>query len=204
MNWDELGDVTDSLLKSNWIRAGLVAFLVAVPILIGWAYQSLTAYPDEIVIATGLPGGQFRLLGDNLAREIGNTLEVNVKTIPTAGSLENLSLLRAGKADFALYQTWSAEIISEFDEDSVREAGLTSQDQRVGSVQFVANMYSQPAHFIVRNDAGIKDPADLAGKTVSLGLRRSGDYAMSLVLLDHFGLSEEVVDAILSLLHSNL
>ena len=120
---------------------------------------------------------------------------MKVNTVPTNGSLENLALLRAGKADFGLYQTWSAEIISEFDEDFLREAGFTSQEQGVGSVQFVANMYSQPAHFIVRQDAGITSPADLGGKTVSLGLRRSGDYAMSLVLLDHFGLTEAAINA---------
>ena len=182
-------------MKRNWIKAGLIAFLVAVPILIGWAYQRLTAYPDEIIVATGPPGGQFRLLGDNLAREIENRLQVKVNTVPTDGSLENLALLRAGKADFALYQTWSAEIISEFDEDSLREAGVTSQEQGVGSVRFIANMYSQPAHFIVRQDAGITSPADLEGKTVSLGLRSSGDYAMSLVLLDHFGVTVAAIDA---------
>ncbi|MEE8121048.1 MAG: TAXI family TRAP transporter solute-binding subunit, partial [Anaerolineales bacterium] len=182
-------------MKTNWIKAGLVAFLVAVPILIGWAYQRITAYPDEIIIATGSPGGQFRLLGDNLAREIENRLQVKVITVPTDGSLKNLALLRAGKADFALYQTWSAEIISEFDEDPLREAGVTSQEQGVGSVRFIANMYSQPAHFIVRRDAGITSPADLGGKTVSLGLKPSGDYAMSLVLLDHFGLTEAAINA---------
>jgi hypothetical protein len=182
-------------MKTNWIKAGLVAFLVAVPILIGWAYQRITAYPDEITIATGSPGGQFRLLGDNLAREIENRLEVKVNTVPTDGSLENLALLRSGKADFALYQTWSAEIISEFDEDSLREAGFTLQEQDVGNVRFVANMYSQPAHFIVRQDAGITRPTDLGGKTVSLGLRPSGDYAMSLVLLDYFGLTEAAINA---------
>ena len=182
-------------MKTNWIKAGLIAFLVAVPILIGWAYQRLTAYPDEIIIATGSPGGQFRLLGDNLAREIEDRLKVKVNTVPTDGSLENLALLRSGKADFALYQTWSAEIISEFDEDSLREAGFTLQEQDVGNVRFVANMYSQPAHFIVRQEAGITRPTDLGGKTVSLGLRPSGDYAMSLVLLDYFGLTEAAINA---------
>ncbi len=182
-------------MNRNWIKAGIIAFLIAVPVLIGWAYQRLTAYPDEITIATGTPGGQFRLLGDNLAREIEIRLQLKVNTVPTDGSLENLALLRAGKVDFALYQTWSAEIISEFDEDSLSEAGVTSQEQSVGSVRFIANMYSQPAHFIVRQDAGITSPADLAGKTVSLGLRPSGDYAMSLVLLDHFGLTVAAINA---------
>ena len=122
-------------MKTNWIKAGLVAFLVAVPILIGWAYQRITAYPDEIIIATGSPGGQFRLLGDNLAREIENRLQVKVITVPTDGSLENLALLQAGKADFGLYQTWTVEIVSEFDAGFLREAGITPQDGAAARVE---------------------------------------------------------------------
>jgi len=176
------------MISKKWIKLTWILALILLPVLIGWVYRAATAYPDEITIATGPPGGQFRSLSQILVREIENKLNVKVTTVPTEGSLENLSLLRAAKVDFALYQTWSAEIIGGIEPDCLGA-------QRMCDVQFVANMYSQPAHFIVRQQAGITGPADLQGKAVSLGLRSSGDYAMSLVLLDHFGLSEADFDA---------
>ena len=87
----------------NWIKAGVVAFLVAIPILIGWAYQKFTAYPDEITIATGLPAGRYQAVGRSLAGEIERRLGVKVSLIGTDGSLENLSLLEAGQVDFGLF-----------------------------------------------------------------------------------------------------
>ncbi len=177
----------------NWIKAGVVAFFVAIPILIGWAYQKFTAYPDEITIATGRPGGRYQAVGRSLAGEIERRLGVKVSLIGTDGSLENLSLLEAGQVDFGLYQTWTVETVSEFEPDLLDEAGFAPDGRDTTAVEFVANLYSQPAHFIVRRDAGIGNPADLEGKIVNLGLRRGGDYPMSLLLLDHFGLEKNAI-----------
>jgi len=62
-------------------------------------------------------------------------------------------------------------------------------------ISFVANLDTQPVNLIVRRDAGIHSPADLRGKTVNLGVMRAGTYAMSLVLLKHFGLTKDSVRA---------
>ena len=177
------------MIRKKWIKLTWVLALVLLPVLLGWVYQVVTAYPDEITMATGPPGGQFRVLSQSLAKEIENKPNVKVNTIATDGSLKNLSLLQSGEADFGLYQTWTVEILSEFD------AGPLPPDGTAARVDFVANVYSQPAHFIVRRDAGISCAADLAGKTINLGLRASGDYAMSLVLLNHFGLTEAAINA---------
>ncbi len=180
-------------MNRNWIKAGIIAFLVAVPVLIGWAYQRLTAYPDEITIATGPPAGRYQPLGQSLAREIERRLDVKVSLLETDGSLENLSLLEAGQVDFGLYQTWTVEIVGEFEPHLVDEAGFSPDRRDSRGVEFVGNLYSQPAHFIVRRDAAIRNPADLEGKVVNLGLKRGGDYAMSLLLLDHFELDRNAM-----------
>ncbi len=182
------------MMNTNWIKAGLIAFFVAVPILIGWAYQILTAYPDEITIATGPPAGRYHPLGQRLAKEIERRLDVKVNLLETDGSLENLSLLEAGQVDFGLYQTWTVEIVGEFEPHLLDEAGFSPDRRNSAGVEFVANLYSQPAHFIVHRDAGIRNPADLEGKIVNLGLKQGGDYATSLLLLDHFDLDRNAMN----------
>ncbi|MFQ5927351.1 MAG: TAXI family TRAP transporter solute-binding subunit [Terriglobia bacterium] len=182
-------------MGNKWVRRAVVVFLILLPLIIAGVYRKLTALPKEITIATGAPGGVYRPLSENLAGEIEEKLKVKVHTVPTNGSLENFLLLQRGKADFALYQANTADVLKDHIPHFATEAGLLPPSRGVGSVAFIANLYSQPAHFIVRRDAGIESPADLKGKTVNLGLKHSGTYAMSLFLLQHFGLDENSFDA---------
>ena len=175
-------------MRRKWVRVMVIVGLILLPFLIVIVFDKLTALPNEITIATGPPGGVYRNLGEELARTIEKNLKIKVHTVRTDGTLENLHLLRAGKVDFGLYQAGTVEILSALDPAVLEKADILPQEPETTHVEFIANLYSQPAHIVVRRDAGIKSPADLQGKTVSLGLKSSGDYAMSLVLLEYFGL----------------
>lgn len=59
------------------------------------------------------------------------------------------------------------------------------------SIRFVANVYAEVFHIIVRRDAGIESVDDLKGKRVALGKNYSGDFASSRLLLEHVHLSVE-------------
>ena len=50
-------------------------------------------------------------------------------------------------------------------------------------------------HFVVRNGVDSTSPADLKGRAVQLGVKDSGDYALSVMLLKAYGLSEDDVSA---------
>jgi TRAP transporter TAXI family solute receptor len=181
-------------MGNKWVRIAAVVTLILLPFAIRWG----TAPPNEITIATGPPGGVYLPLSESLAKEINDKLEVTVHTVPTNGSLENFLLLQRGEVDLALYQPNTVDVLQEQIPHLETEAGLLPKRQKrrkLGSVAFIANLYSQPAHFIVRRGAGIESPADLKGKTVNLGLKLSGNYARSLVLLQHFGLDENSIDA---------
>ncbi len=184
-------------MRKKRAKIAVVIVLILLPLLTGWVYQKITAVPTEITMATGAPAGLFRPLSEDLAGKIEKKLKAEVHTVATDGSLENLFLLRTGKADFGLYQTGTLEIVSEHDPDFATKVGLLPQtlEDEAKSVAFVANLYLQPVHFIVLRDSGIESPADLEGKTVHLGLKKSGSYAMGLVLLQHFGLDEKSIDA---------
>lgn len=171
-------------------KIAVVLFLISLPVVIVVAYQNwqviyrgLVDYPDEIRIATGPDGGLYHPLSLDLAETIENDewLKLEVVCEKTAGSLENVKRLQEGRADFALYQPGTLEVSGRPDPDSPE------------NVEFVANLYSQPAHFVVRRGAGIKKPSDLRGKRVQLGLKDSGDYAMSVILLNLFGIKEAEV-----------
>ena len=131
---------------------------------------------------------------ESLAAEIERSLSISVRRLSTTGSLDNLLHLQAGIADFGFHQPGTSDVLSEYAPERLAEARarLALQRSADGPVSFVANLYSQPTHFFVHREAGIQEPADLVGKRVAVGVPQSADFAMSLILLDHFGVTDEV------------
>ena len=170
-------------MSRKWVKIALIVFLVLLPVMIHQAYRRTTALPKTVTLATGASGGRYSQLAERLAARIESRLPTTVNRVSSQGSLQNLKLLAEGKVDFALYQPGTVEVLG----------GSSQPDTQ--DVRFVANLYLQPIHFIVRRGAGITGPADLPGKRVAVGLFDSGDYAASLVLLGHFGIGEDAIDA---------
>ena len=183
-------------IRDRWTTITVILALVLLPFALQFIYRRMTTLPEEIVLGGGPPGGQFRVTTESLAQEIERKLRIKVRIISTPGSVENFSLLQKGDADFGLYTSGTLEIMRDLDPDSLRDVGLEPDSQVRPNVAFVANVYRQPAHYIIRRGAGIQAPGDLKGKKVSLGPRGSGTYAMSLVFLEHFGLDKESVEAV--------
>ena len=199
-------------MRKRWFRVVVIVALILLPVGIGWfgpdmierLYRKKTGYPETITIAAGSEGGRYRVISKGLEDEIKNKLGVDVELLPTEGSLGNLLQLQAGKAHFALYQPGTIAVLREHHPDLVKKAataaGLESPTEGADNVAFVANLYMQPAHLIVRRGANIERPGDLRPRPdgkhrpVSVGLPQSGDYAMSLVLLEHFGLKEDEIE----------
>ena len=67
--------------------------------------------PAEITIASGSPGGRYQELGGSLARAIESQLGMRVRIVETEGSLANLHMLRAGRAQLAFYQPGTEEML---------------------------------------------------------------------------------------------
>ena len=182
-------------MRKRWLSVGAVMGLILLPVGFWWLYLEITKFPERIVIATGSPRGRYREISKALKLEIEAKLDVKVEIFETDGSLGNLLSLRADKADFALYQPGTIEVLrvhpSQLVTIAENKAGLRSPAQEVENVAFVANLYLQPAHLIVRSGANIKNPAQLKKRTVNLGLLHSGDHAMGLVLLEHLGLEDD-------------
>ncbi len=179
-------------MRRNWGYGALLLVVVLVPLLVRQAYSRWGGTPDRIVIATGRKAGRYHSIGKGLAREIEARRGIQVTILETSGSLENLRLLRDGKVHFALYQPSTHELIREY--DSSVGAGALPEPTSLDDIRFITNLYSQPAHFVVRSAADVGGIPDLRGRPVSVGLKTSGDYAMSLLLLDHFGVKPQELD----------
>ena len=173
----------------RYVAYVLLMGAIGIPILLFVTYRRSTAYPEEIVLASGAARGRFHDLGHELAEAIARELGVRVVVEATSGSLDNLCRVQEGSADFALYQAGTADLIRRF--DPARVHGLEDPNR----ARFVANLFSESVFLVVREDADIRKPADLMGKSVWLGDPLSGDNAIARVLLEQYGIDLDEIDA---------
>jgi TRAP transporter TAXI family solute receptor len=158
----------------------LVVSLILLPVLIPAVYVKLAGPPSVVRMGTGPAGGRYRMLSQAIGDELARRLDVTFEMVHTEGSTDNLLLLSRGQVDLALYQ------------QSAWETLTTTEPE---TIAFVANLYDEPLHLIVRTAAGIEDVADLRGRAVNLGPKGSGDYGVSRFVLKHIGLEESELDA---------
>jgi uncharacterized protein len=119
----------------------------------------------ELRVATGLDGGVYRVYGRALARVLDRELRpVRTRALETEGSIENLQRLASGRADIGF---------------SLADAALLAMNgkppfPRAVKIAALARLYNDYLQIIVRKDSELHSIGDLAGKTVSIGAKRSG------------------------------
>ncbi|MEZ6052123.1 MAG: TAXI family TRAP transporter solute-binding subunit [Planctomycetaceae bacterium] len=171
-------------------RAALVILLILLPLLVAWTYGLFTAFPDQLTIAGGPVGGRYERLAAELAEQIQSRLDIEVQVLATDGSYENMALLNDGQADLILYQHGVVDMFADRAEQDIAQNSETSEVE----VAFVSNLHSEITHFLVHRDSAIESPLDLIGKRVAIGRERSGDSAISQLLLSHFGIDIREID----------
>lgn len=176
-------------LRNRWYKVVAVVAVILMPIGSYGVYRYATKFPDDIRIAGGPEAGLYKKLAADIDERLNNVIrdETGEKRdngdgdYESAGSLENFHSLRDGEVHFALYQPGVVDVAGE-------------SEKEAGSIAFVANLYLQPAHLFVHKDLNLQSDKlfeGLKGKRVAIGIRGSGDYAMSQVILEHLGLKEE-------------
>ncbi|MFD0201142.1 MULTISPECIES: TAXI family TRAP transporter solute-binding subunit [Saccharothrix] len=108
----------------------------------------------EIAIAAGERGGMYFDFATLLAEQL---IDVRGRALETEGSLANLALLGSGEAQVALTLADSA---------LVADPGL--------ELRALGRVYENYLQLVVRDDDPARLPADLAGRTLSLGAEGSG------------------------------
>jgi uncharacterized protein len=149
---------------------GLVAVVVVVGFVISYQYVGAPP-PNTLRIATGAENGAYYTFAQEYARLLasdGITLEV----VPTAGSVENLELLKNGEVSLALIQ-----------------GGSATKDDRE-RLQSLGSLFLEPVWIFVRKQSALKRFLELKGRRVSVGVAGSGTHLLAMQLLSAAGITE--------------
>lgn len=123
----------------------------------------------ELVIATGSKTGNYyttALAYQSLLKEEG----IDVKILNSAGSVENLKLLKEKKADIAFVQN-----------------GIAGNQN---NVELLASIYYEPLWIFYKNDKYKMDYViELIGKTIAIGQTQSGTEHLSRMILKDNGIN---------------
>ncbi len=149
---------------------GVLALIIAAGFV--FTYQYVGAPPPKTVrIATGAKEGAYYTFAEQYARllaEDGIVLEV----VQTAGSVENLALLRKGDVTLALVQGGSA----------------TKEDKE--GLQSLGSLFLEPLWILTREQKPVKEFSALKGHRLAVGSEGSGTYFLARQLLAAGGIDE--------------
>jgi TRAP transporter TAXI family solute receptor len=149
---------------------GLLVLIVAAGFII--TYQFVGAPPPKFVrIVTGPKTGAYYAFAQRYASVLKND-GITLEVIATAGSVENLELLRKGEASLALVQGGSA----------------TVEDKE--NLQSLGSLFLEPVWIFTRKQKHINQLPELKGGRIAVGTAGSGTYLLAMQLLNATGITE--------------
>jgi len=149
---------------------GLLALIVVLGFLATYHFVEPPP-PRTVRIATGSKDGAYYAFGQKYARLLaqdGITLEV----VPTAGSVENLDLLKKGTVSLALIQ---GGIATNADGEKLESLG---------------SLFLEPVWVFYRKQSTVKRLSDLKGKRIAVGVAGSGTYLFGMRFLSADGVTD--------------
>lgn len=170
--------------------------LVLVLVLLTLSLAALAQEPRILRIGTGGQSGTYFPIGGLIAQAISDvprgpdcaTLRCGVPGLVAVaqasnGSVANSAALQSGEIEAALVQADVAQWAFE-----ARE--IFAGKPRHGRLRFLAHLYSEAMHVVVRRQAGIDGIGDLKGRAIALDEPGSGTLIHVRNLLDSYGLRE--------------
>lgn len=156
------------------MRRGRLGFLLSCVLLLAAALSGCgvvgqapqpPAEEGKLRIGTGTTAGVYYPVGKGMAELFAEALpELETEVLVTGGGPENIRLLAEGKAELAFVQA------------GVLYNALTDPDKGPEYKRVLRGMtylYPNVMHLVVRKDAGIDSPADIAGSRYIPGPRES-------------------------------
>jgi TRAP transporter TAXI family solute receptor len=132
-------------------------------------------------IVTGGTGAVYIVYGAGLADLLNRKLGTAASAQSTTASVDNMKLIRDGKADVAFTLADTAF-------DAVNGKGAFASPEKPASAKVLAVLYSNLTHLVVKDSAGINAVPDLKGKRVSMGSAGSGTETIANRTLEAYGL----------------
>lgn len=146
----------------------------------------------KYILATATTGGTYYPVGVALATltkvKLEPTFKVSLSAIASAGSGENVKLLREKQAQFAILQglfgAWAA-----------KGAGMLKGDGPQKNIRSISMLWVNVEHFLVRNEYAktgtMADLQNLKGKKFSIGARNSGTEGSGRSILAGLGIDPD-------------
>jgi uncharacterized protein len=141
---------------------------------------------EEILIGTGSQDGVYYYAGKSICRMVNTKVEeVSCESLPTAGSLYNLTNLRDGGLDIAIAQ-------SDWQFHAVNGTGPAKyMDGSYENLRSLFSLHAEPFTLVVRRDAGISELKEIVGRRVNLGNAGSGQRATMEIVMETMGWTKE-------------
>jgi len=187
------------MMSNACARLGvLLATLLAVASL--WLSGSATAQERTYILSTATTGGTYYPVGVAIATLVKVKLapreDIAMAAISSAGSGENVKLLREDQAQFAILQGL-------FGRWAWTGTGKVAADGPQEYLRSVTMLWRNVEHFAVRSEHAasgtIADLANLTGRKFSIGKRNSGTEGSGLEILTNLGLDPEATFDIVNL-----
>ena len=132
-------------------------------------------------IVTGGTGAVYIVYGAGLAELLNKKLGTAASAQSTTASVDNMKLIRDGKADVAFTLADTAF-------DAVNGKGSFASPEKPADAKALAVLYSNLTHLVVKETGGINTVLDLKGKRVSMGSAGSGTEIIANRTLEAYGL----------------
>ncbi len=133
-------------------------------------------------IGTGGTAGTYYPVGGMIANAISTDKLVST-AVATNGSVANVNGIVGGSMESGFSQadvaTWA-----------YTGTGIWEGRGKVDELRAIANLYPESVHLVVRKGLGVKSPADLKGKRVSLDEPGSGTLVNARAILAAYGVRE--------------
>jgi uncharacterized protein len=168
-------------------RRSFVLAAAATVVLAGAAVVHAQA-PGFFRIGTGGTAGTYYPVGGMIANSISNPPALIATAVASNGSVANINSIVSG----ALESGFSQSDVAYW---AYTGTGVFEGKPKVDDLRAIANLYPESIHLVARKGSGIKTPADLKGKRVSLDEPGSGTLVDARIILAAYGVSEKDVKA---------
>lgn len=177
----------------------MIASAVAGALVIAAGTHSASAEPRDYILATASTGGTYYPVGVAIATlskvKLQPKQKIGMSAINSAGSGENVKLLRENEAQFAImqglygYYAWNGK-------------GPVEKDGPQTKLRAVSMLWQNVEQFVVLADLAktgtIADMANVKGKSAAMGKKNSGTIGSNKVLMSNMGID---IDKDFSLVH---
>ena len=182
---------------SDIMRRSLIATALVGALALTMPATKAQADDQSFLLATASTGGTYYPVGVAIATLVKTrlqpTLGIDLSAISSAGSGENIRLLREGEVDFAILQGL-------FGAYAAQGTGALAEAGPQENLRSITSLWQNTEHFVIRSsdaDTGtIADMANVKGQAVSMGAQGSGTLDSNRVIMGNLGMPLEEFDLV--------